>query len=309
MKKEEFYFDSRDGVSKIHAVRYTPDDGKVVCVVQIVHGMSEYVERYEEFAQFLTDRGIVVAGNDHLGHGKSIIKDDEKGFFAESEGWKHVVDDMEKIRSLTKQDYPELPYVFFGHSMGSFLTRTYIIRYRNNYDAAIISGTGHLAPMMINAGYTLSGIIAKLKGPRYVSELIDKVAFGAYNKGFEPSRTRFDWLSRDEAEVDKYAEDPLCGFIASCGLFHDMMGGLKFITNQDNINKMNLNTPIFFMSGDKDPVGEDGKGVDRAYKAFCKAGVKDVYMKLYPDGRHEMLNETNKLEVYNDILNWLNSKV
>lgn len=193
--------------------------------------------------------------------------------------------------------------------MGSFLVRTYLIKHPNSYHAAIISGTGHMPSAMINSGYALASGIAKARGARYVSKLIDSIAFGAYNKAFKPARTDFDWISRDEVQVDKYVSDPYCGFIATASLFADMMSGLKFITNEENIALMNKAKPIYFMSGDMDPLGENGIGVTRAYDAFCKAGIRDVYMKLYPGGRHEMLNEINKDEVYNDIYNWIESKI
>ena len=162
---------------------------------------------------------------------------------------------------------------------------------------------------MIESGFILASSLSKLKGPRHISSLIDKVAFGAYNKEFEPARTKFDWISRDTEQVDKYVNDPLCGFIATASLFADMMGGLKFITDSEKINLMNKSKPIYFMSGDMDPVGENGKGVERAYKAFCDSGIHDVYMKLYHGGRHEMLNEINRQEVYSDIVNWIESKI
>ena len=216
---------------------------------------------------------------------------------------------MEKLHDRTVKEHPGLPYVMFGHSMGSFLTRTYLIQYPGKYDAAILSGTGHQAKPMVLGGYALASAAVKLYGPRKVGDKLNSIAFGAYNKGFENPRTAFDWLSRDEAQVDKYIADPLCGFVATVSLFRDMMGGIKFITDQKNINTMSRTQPVYFMSGDCDPVGDNGKGVERAYKAFCDAGLHDVMIRLYPGGRHEMLNEVNKYDVYQDILSWLKEKV
>lgn len=304
----EFFYSSSTGVNSIRAIKCYPD-AEPKAIIQIAHGVADHIDRYRHFMSFLADKGFFVVGNDHLGHGHTIRHPVEQGFFAYHGGWQHVVNDMHKLRCIASEEFPDVPYILFGHSMGSFLTRTFVIQHPEAYDAAIISGTGHMKAALINSGYALSSSIVKAKGPRYVSKLIDSIAFGAYNNAFKPVRTKFDWISRDEEQVDKYAADPYCGFIATASLFKEMMAGLKFITNEDNIAKMNKAKPIYFMSGDMDPVGENGKGVERAYKAFCDAGIKDVYMKLYKGGRHEMLNELNKDEVYRDILSWINSKI
>lgn len=305
---QEFYFTSSTGMNRIRALKWLPD-GEPKAIVQIAHGIAEHVDRYREFMEFLAQNGYLVVANDHLGHGKSINGPEDLGFFAARDGWNYVLRDMEKLHDRTVKEHPGLPYVMFGHSMGSFLTRTYLIKYPGKYDAAILSGTGHQAKAMVLSGYALASTAVKLYGPRKVGEKLNAIAFGAYNKGFENPRTEFDWLSRDEAQVDKYLADPLCGFVATVSLFRDMMGGIKFITDQKNINTMSRTQPIYFMSGDCDPVGDNGKGVERAYKAFCDAGLHDVMIRLYPGGRHEMLNEVNKYDVYKDILAWLQEKV
>ena len=305
---EDFTFESSTGRNTIHALKCLPE-GAPKAIVQIAHGIAEHIDRYRDFMAFLADNGYLAVGNDHLGHGKTIADPKEQGFFAEKDGWDYVVKDMEKLHDIMAAQYPGVPYVFFGHSMGSFLTRTFLIKHSDKYDAAIISGTGHQAKPMVIGGYAMASLAVKKEGPRAVGYKLNDIAFGSYNKGFENPRTIYDWLSRDPAVVDKYAADPLCGFVATVSLFRDMMGGVKFITDQKNINTMNKDKPIYFMSGDSDPVGENGKGVKKAYQAFCKAGLKDVTMRLYPGGRHEMLNETNKESVYQDILNWLTEKV
>ena len=305
---EDFSFESSTGKNTIHALKCMPE-GKPKAIVQIAHGIAEHIDRYRDFMAFLADNGYLAVGNDHLGHGKSIADPKEQGFFAEKNGWDYVVSDMTRLHDIMAAQYPDVPYVFFGHSMGSFLTRTFLIKHPDKYDAAIISGTGHQAKPMVIGGYTIANLAVKKEGPHAVGYKLNDIAFGSYNKGFDNPRTIYDWLSRDPSVVDAYAADPLCGFIATVSLFRDMMGGVKFITNQKNINTMNKDKPIYFMSGDSDPVGENGKGVTKAYKAFCKAGLKDVMIRLYPGGRHEMLNETNKADVYRDILNWLKEKV
>ena len=305
---QDFYFQSSTGRTSIHALKCVPD-GKPRAVVQIAHGIAEHIDRYRPFMEFLADNGFVAAGNDHLGHGKSIRVPEEQGFFAEKDGWWRVVDDMDKLHDIMSNEYPELPYVLFGHSMGSFLTRTYLIKHPDKYDGVILSGTGHQSPALVLGGNAAASVMAKLNGAMGDGTKLDSLAFGSYLSKIENPRTKFDWLSRDAEQVDKYIADPLCGFVGKIGLYRDMMHGIKFITDKKNIAQMNKEKPVYFMSGDGDPVGDYGKGVERAYKAFCDAGLHDVFMRLYPGGRHEMLNETNKEQVYQDILNWLNEKI
>ena len=305
---QDFYFQSSTGRTSIHALKCVPDS-KPRAVVQIAHGIAEHIDRYRPFMEFLADNGFVVAGNDHLGHGKSIRVPEEQGFFAEKDGWWRVVDDMDKLHDIMSNEYPELPYVLFGHSMGSFLTRTYLIKHPDKYDGVILSGTGHQSPALVLGGNAAASVMAKLNGAIGDGAKLDSLAFGTYLNKIENPRTKFDWLSRDTEQVDKYIADPLCGFVGKIGLYRDMMQGIKFITDKKNIAQMNKEKPVYFMSGDGDPVGDYGKGVERAYKAFCDAGLHDVFMRLYPGGRHEMLNETNKEQVYQDILSWLNEKI
>ena len=305
---QDFYFQSSTGRTSIHALKCVPD-GKPRAVVQIAHGIAEHIDRYRPFMEFLADNGFVAAGNDHLGLGKSIRVPEEQGFFAEKDGWWRVVDDMDKLHDIMSKEYPELPYVLFGHSMGSFLTRTYLIKHPDKYDAVILSGTGHQSPALVLGGNAAASVMAKLNGAMGDGTKLDSLAFGSYLSKIENPRTKFDWLSRDAEQVDKYIADPLCGFVGKIGLYRDMMQGIKFITDKKNIAQMNKEKPVYLMSGDGDPVGDYGKGVERAYKAFCDAGLHDVFMRLYPGGRHEMLNETNKEQVYQDILNWLNEKI
>lgn len=304
----DYTYQSCNGKTAIHVRRCTPD-GKIRGVVQIAHGIAEHVERYDRFASFLAENGFVVVANDHLGHGQSISDKSDLGFFAENGGWELVVGDMHRLCLLTNDEYPGLPYFLFGHSMGSFLSRTFIIRFPDLLDGVILSGTGQQAPAIVTGGAFLSAREIRKHGRRYVSDRLNLLAFGGYNKGFSPSRTGFDWLSRDAAEVDRYVADPLCGFETTAGLFSDLMGGIRFISNGENLKRMRKELPVFFLSGGSDPVGDSGKGVMRAYRSFLKAGMEDVTLKLYPGGRHEMLNELNYREVHRDVLNWLDSKL
>ena len=304
----DFYYESSTGKNKIHARICTPD-GTPRGIVQIAHGIAEHIGRYEGFMRFLAENSYVAVGNDHLGHGKSASCPEELGLFAEKDGWNFVVEDMKKLQELTKEQFPNLPYIFFGHSMGSFLTRTFLILHPDLYDAAILSGTGHQSPALVNGGYLAAELMTKINGPRASGKALNDMAFGSYCKKIDDPRTPFDWLSRDNGAVDEYIASPLCGFICKTSLYRDMMGGLKFLTNRRNISKMNKKHPIYFMSGAEDPVGDYGAGVEKAYKAFCDAGLTDVMIRLYPGGRHEMLNEINRDEVMQDILNWLNERI
>lgn len=304
----DFTFASTTGCNKLHAHMVVPD-GQVRGVVQIAHGIAEYIDRYDPFMQFLAQNGFVAVGNDHLGHGKSITIPEEQGFFAEKDGWQFVLDDMNKLHQMTAEKFPGVPYIFFGHSMGSFLTRHYAIQHPDQPALVIICGTGHQEPAMVNAGYTMAKLAVGIFGPRKIGKLLNNVAFGSYTKGIENLRTPNDWLNRDPKEVDKYINDPLCGFVPTVSVFRDMMGGVKFITDPQNIAKMNKKTPVLFIAGGDDPVGEHGVGVKRAYQAFKDAGVQDVSLKLYPGARHEILLETNHEEIFNDVLAWINEKL
>ena len=303
----DYSFLSANGKTNIHVRRCTPS-GQICGIVQIAHGIAEHVERYDDFAAFLAEHGYLVVANDHLGHGKSIAAADDIGFFGEKDGWDLAVNDMHQLYTLTHSEFPALPYYLFGHSMGSFLARTYIIRYPDDMAGAVICGTGQQGALIVAGGKMMGTLECRRNSPRSKSDKLNNLAFGSYNKGFAEHRTEYDWLSRDNSVVDKYIEDPLCGFVPSAGLFTDMMRGLQFIGKKENIRRMRKDLPVFLIAGEKDPVGENGKGVRRVYDMFCKAGMSDVSIKLYPDCRHEILNELNKEEVMQDILAWLVSK-
>ena len=303
----EFSFTSCDCKSTIYVRQWLPDTAPIG-VIQICHGVAEHISRYDEFAKHLASNGFVVAGDDHLGHGKSVSDSKNQGYFGENGGWELVVGDMRKLYERLKEQYFSLPIFILGHSMGSFLTRTYIIRYHDGPDGVILSGTGQQSSLMVNTGLTVANTIIKRHGTNYKSEFLNKLAFSGYNNRCKPNRTEFDWLTRDTATVDAYVDDPDCGFITSADLTRDMLMGIKYISSSKNLERMNKDLPVFFVSGDADPVGEYGKGVLRVYNGFLKAGLSDVTLKLYHESRHEILNEMNKEEVYSDILSWLQAK-
>lgn len=301
----EFTFLSADKKTPIHAVEWTPEDGPVRAVLQISHGVAEYALRYAPFAEFLTARGFAVVSHDHIGHGLSVARGAPRLYFGPKGSWRWVVDDLYARRELTGKRFPGVPRFLLGHSMGSFLARTYLIRYPGTVDGAVLMGTGHMSGAMVSGGRAVAAAEALRLGDRAVSPVVDRLAFGAYNRIFAPNRTAFDWLSVSEENVDAYLADPLCGGNASVGLFREMLSGIAYIKRPENLRRMNLNTPILFVSGSMDPVGECGKGVERACAGFQRAGVRDVSMKLYENARHEILNDTCRETVYQDILRWL----
>ena len=299
---KEFYFPVRQD-TRIHCCQWVPE-GKPRGIIQIVHGIAEYAARYDELAKVFTDHGFVVVGEDHMGHGGSISENIPQGCFAD--GWLTAVSDSYRLLQMTKEEYPDLPYILYGHSMGSFMARTLLYTYPEaGLKAAVISGTGWMPKLVLKAGRAVCAAEGKRKGMNATSPTVDKLMFGSYNKGFGTPRTPFDWLSRDEAEVDKYIADPLLGFSASIGLAREMLGGMLMNEDKANLAKMPKDLPVLFVSGDKDPVGSNGKGVQQTYEAFKAAGMQDVRIKLYPDARHEMHNEINREELHADVLAFL----
>lgn len=303
----EFTFSSSDRKNNIYVREWLPDSAPMG-VVQIAHGVAEHIERYDDFARYLAENGFVVAGMDHLGHGKSVSKPEHQGYFGEFGGWELVVGDMRKLYERMREQHFGLPIYMLGHSMGSFLTRTYIIRYHDGPDGAVIVGTGQQSGLKVAGGLAVANHIIKTKGASHKSQFLNDMAFAGYNSHYKPNRTEFDWLCRDSAVVDAYIADPDCGFVASAGLFRDLLTGVKYISSMKNLERINKDLPIYFIAGDEDPVGDYGKGVVKAYNSFLKAGLTDVSLKLYHGGRHEILNETNKAEVFADVLSWLQSK-
>ena len=304
----EFFYPSADGRTQIHARCWQPE-GAPRAVVQIAHGICEHIGRYDHFACWLAERGILVVGNDHPGHGQSWQDPARKGFFAETGGWELAVGEMEALRRTTADAYPKVPYFLLGHSMGSFLTRTYLILHPGVLDGAILSGTGQQPGWLTAAGCGFADLLCRTKGVLHRSPLARKLMFGGYNKDFQPNRTENDWLCGDAAVVDAYCADPLCGFLPCIGLYRDMLGGLRFIGKPEHTVKMEKTTPVLFLSGSMDPVGENGAGVDRTVALFQQAGCRDVTDLRYPDGRHEVLNEVWREDVYCDVLFWLEERL
>ncbi len=307
MKTNEFRFRSSNDAVNIRCMEYVPDD-KIIAILQIAHGMVEFIDRYENFAKYLCSKGILVVGNDHLGHGGSVNSQEEWGYFGE-DGNRHLLEDMHKLTLLTKEKYPGLPYFLMGHSMGSFYARQYLFDYGDELDGAIIMGTGLEPLYKIKGGMFLCKLIAQFKGWDYRSEFVNNMAFGAYGKKFEPLRTRADWLSKDEKLVDWYVNEPRCSFLFTLNGYYSMFEGISRLHDKTLLEKVPKDLPLFFVSGQDDPVGSFGKEVETSVQTLKDAGVKNIDLKLYPNDRHEILNETDKEVVYVDLYNWLSEHI
>lgn len=304
--RTEYFYDSLGG-GKLRACRWTPE-GEVKGIVQFVHGIAEHVERYDEFAAFLNSCGILVVAEDHMGHGKSISDSTPQGYFAG--GWMAAVKDTRRLMADTMKEFPGVPFILFGHSMGSFIARTILAKYPDSgISGAIICGSAWMPSAVVNAGKAVSTLICKTRGEKKPSPFLQSMMFGSYNKKIEHPRTACDWLSRDNRIVDAYVADPLCGFIPSAGLVRDMMTGILYIQDSKNLDKMRKDLPCFFIAGGDDPVGGYGEGVRQAAEEFKKHGMSHVDLKIYPLCRHEIHNEINKQEVYEDVAEWIAARL
>ena len=304
--RTDFWYDSK-GAGKIHGCKWTPE-GDVKAVLQIVHGIAEFVERYDEFAKFLNAHGIAVVAEDHMGHGQSINGEGIQGYF--HGGWFTAIDDTYQLLQDTKAEFPDVPYFLFGHSMGSFFARTILCRYPGSgIAAAVICGSAWQHAFALPALIKVIDGICKKNGETKPNETLQNMVFGGYNKKVEHPRTPYDWLSRDAKIVDAYVEHPLCGFTASAGLLREMMKGIHYIEQPKNLAAMKKDLPVFFIAGKDDPVGSYGKGIEKCMAEFRKAGMTDVSCRIYPLCRHEILNEINREEIFEDVLKWIESKV
>lgn len=275
-------------------------------IVQIVHGMSEWVGRYDYFAEKLVEEGYLVYGHDHCGHGNSSKSLDELGYIGEKNRFYLMLEDIKLLNSIIRKENAGVPIILFGHSMGSFLSQRYVEEYGDTIDALILSGSNGRPKSFTKAGLLVCKMEMMLKGDGNRSKLMDKLSFGGFNSSVKNPSTDFDWLCSDGNEVNKYIEDEFCGFIYPTEFYFDLINGLWDIHKQENLNKIKkLNIPIYIFAGDKDPVGYMGKGIINLYDTYRSIGVKDLNYKLYKDGRHEMLNEVNKDEVILDIISWI----
>lgn len=307
VKREDFTFTSTVGDCEIHAVSFKPDSGEIRGVIQIAHGMAEHIERYTEFATFLAENGYAVYGDDHLGHGESINHIYPLGYFGKrNTACEIFVEDCKKLMSIARNENPGVPYFFFGHSMGSLIARKFTAHFGASLTGAIFCGT--VGPNPANdIAIMLCDIMSKLDGPVADGKLIDKLAFSTYNNKTE-KRTKFDWLSRDNAVVDKYIADPLCGFYFTNRGYRDLLTLLKWVNSSEWPRAVKKDLPILVISGSMDPCGEYTKGVNKVIKALENTG-HNVDHIFYEGARHEILNELQKEDTMNDVLSWCNSVI
>ena len=289
MKKEENFFLSRDGKTKIHAVKWIPE-GKPVCILQIVHGMAEYIERYERLASVLTKQGILVTGEDHLGHGKSVGENGIYGYFCAHDPATVVVRDVHRLKKMVQEQYPGVPYLLLGHSMGSFILRNYLSRYGSGIDGAIVMGTGMQPKAVLNAAKAVTKLQKTFFGDAHVSRLLDKMAFGSYQKKIT------DGVG---------SMDPQCGFVFTVNGFETLFELIGRLHDPESINKIPKELPVLFVAGQEDPVGSYGKAVLEVAESFKNSGMTQVECKLYPGMRHELVNEIGREEVDADLLKWI----
>ncbi|MFA6618938.1 MAG: lysophospholipase [Candidatus Neomarinimicrobiota bacterium] len=298
-------FKSKDGLA-INYYSWLPEE-KPVAVLQIAHGMAEHADRYDDFAQFLNENKIAVYANDHRGHGKTAPSKKDLGYFAKEGGWMKVVDDMRVFTELIRTEHQDLPVFLLGHSMGSFLVRTYITKY-DDINGVILSGTAANPPAVLNAGKMMTAINLLFKKGTKASKFFDNMSFGSFNKAFKKEGP-MAWLSRDKKEVRTYNNDPYCGFICSLKFFQDLFWGLSYISKDKNNQHIRFTLPIYVIAGSKDPVGNNGEGPRKVANHYRHLNLEQVEFTLYRGARHEILNEINHQEVYKDILDWITFRI
>lgn len=274
-------------------------------VIQLVHGMAEHIARYDRLARALCAAGYTVAGHSHLGHGEDA-REDELGFFGRKDGWDHLVEDVHAAHEMLLKRFPGQRFAILGHSMGSFVTREYLLRYGGDLTAAVICGTGWFPGPLCSVARAAAALCGVFGGWQKPAPLVDRLMSKDNNKAFAPARTPFDWLSRDTAEVDKYMADLRCGLLFTARGYYDMFTGLKNLSRLHRLAALPGNLPVLFISGDADPIGTQGKGVNTVAQQFRDAGVRDVTVRLYPGARHELFNETNRDEITAELIDWLN---
>lgn len=306
-KEEQFRFLSANGETMIHAVKWIPEDGNYCAILQITHGMIEYIERYRPFAEYLAGQGILVVGHDHLGHGASVRSENEWGYFAKNPS-DTLIEDMHKLRELVQKENSGVPYFMMGHSMGSYMLRKYLCIHNENLAGAIIMGTGCESDFMMKFGMFLCRTVAAVRGWNYRSKFIQSLSYGKPYKKYDvygKDHTN-SWLTKDVAHVDRYYADPRCTFLFTVNGYYGLMEAVYYDNQPEHIAKMPKDLPVFLVSGADDPVGNCGEGVKQVYHKMKDAGIEDITYKLYEDDRHEILNETDRDKVFADIYAWLN---
>lgn len=311
MQSSTFRFSTDDGY-QLHVHKWATDEGiPVKGVVLIAHGLAEHSARYRPVAEALTQSGYVVFAHDHRGHGQSCRDASELGFFAEKDGWNRVVQDLQLLSEHVRAAYPEQPFFLLGHSMGSFMAQTLMFRHgrlpngKNAFSGVVLSGSNGKVGPLRTIGVAITHAEVFRLGPRGRSQLVHQMSFGEFNKPFKPARTELDWLSRDPATVDAYIADPHCGFVATVSLWNQFLKGLGELERPSNLALIPKDLPIYVFSGKEDPVSKACRGLEQLLDVYQEQGIRDVTWHFYPGGRHEALNETNREEVFRDLIHWL----
>lgn len=304
----KFSFTSHDHTTTIHGYLWVPKI-PVRAILQISHGMTEHIVRYDSFARYLNTKGVLVVGHDHLGHGDSVQSEDLRGYFAEKDGDKIVIHDLYQITRHIHEQYPGIPYFILGHSMGSFFARRFIAYYGNEIDGAIILGTGYKKPLTINSAIAITSLVGKFKKPQETSKLIETCGFGHFNKKIPMSKTPKDWLSKDTKIIEEYLNDPACMFEFTINGYETLFKSIRIACDPRLMEKMPKTLPVLIASGEDDPVGDYGEGVKTVYKMFSEVGMQDVSLRLYPNDRHELLNESDREQIFQDIWQWIYSHI
>lgn len=306
-----FTFMSNDGKTTVHAVKWMPDSGEYKAILQITHGMVEFIERYATFAEFLTTKKYMVVGHDHIGHGQSVASEKDWGFFCEENPSDVVVADMHTLRSMIQSENPDVPYFMLGHSMGSFMLRKYLSIHNADLRGAIIMGTGFTPENTTELALKITDFFTKIFGSRHRSKFIDGLTAGPDYKNFDrtgkyPEKS---WLTKDIEIVKKYYAEPRCTYLFTVNGYRGLFESIRYCCDPENVAKIPKKLPLFIVSGQQDPVGGLGTGVKKVYDMHKDAGALDVTYKLYEDDRHEILNETDKQIVFEDLLAWMNVRI
>ncbi len=302
--KTNLSFPSRDGNHQISSIIWQDETVSPIAVVQIIHGMAEFVERYDELAAYLAKQGFIVVGDDHLGHGETAETTNELGYFCKRNADMVLVRDEHRLKKTLQQKFPGLPYFILGHSMGSLILRNYLLHYGEGIQGAIICGTGHYKKLDVIAGKCLISVLKLFQNEHKKSDLMDRILFGNFNAKTD-KKTSFDWLCNDRNVVEQYMNHPKCGFLFTINGYETLINLTVNLTNKKMLQNMPKELPLFIISGKQDPLGKYGKGIDALYESYQKLGMQNVEMKLYDDCRHELLNEYKKNEIYSDIKQWL----
>lgn len=308
MQQNTFWLTATDGV-QLFTRTWMPEETPPKGAIQIAHGMCEHSGRYESLATALVNAGYAVYAGDRRGHGRTAQKPEDFGHLAPQGGWNLVLSDLLSLTKQMQRLHQHVPCFLIGHSMGSFLAQHYLIRYANTLNGAIFSGTNGKIGSLLWLGNCVSRFETWRQGSRGKSAFLEFLSFGTYNNVFKPNRTRFDWLTRDSAEVDRYLQDPLCGFRCTNQFWNDFTFGLGEIEKPENIAQVPKEFPILILAGSDDPVGNKTKGVKKLVHTYKNAGLKNVTCRFYEGGRHEIFNEVNREEVYKDVIQWLEKQL